>query len=522
MFTLQYGKLTGAIYIFLIIFLIMIGCDDTIDCDGNNGDDYQNGTDWTIMVYGDGDNNLETFLLYDVQEMKRGYVNNQGLNLIMLADRIDGETSSSDGFGEDFTDTRLYRITQDEAKRISGDSDFPEITKSSYYEADMGDAETLKKFIKFCKANYPADRYALILWNHGDGVRSKGGGNNLDYKGICADDTNGSILYTAEITDVLTENESVDLIGFDACLMGSVEVAYQYRPGDNGFNADVMIASPALEWGKGWDYYNILKRIKKGGGENDETDETVGGNEKYYDPASMTALHLGGIIVEEQRDSTYSQGEQSLACYDLSKVEAVKTSVDTLAVALYDDEEKDNFEDIRDSGSNPDTLHYFNSGVADEWIAWPFFDLYDLCERTSTSPVFDTSIQNDASAIMDAVDEMIIYSFGGSGYTAFEEGKNGVHIFFPDGDREIYDEYLEIDVRHWIYQWWYNALVTNDDYSSGFYYGNMDWCINGATPDNGDVENWFEMLDAWFDYTVSNWPSTLGSFPQGGSNRYNW
>jgi hypothetical protein len=52
------------------------------------------------------------------------------------------------------------------------------------------------------------------------------------------------------------------LIGFDACLMGAVEIAYQFRPGNGGFSAQVMVASPANEWGSGWSYKSILARIR--------------------------------------------------------------------------------------------------------------------------------------------------------------------------------------------------------------------------------------------------------------------
>ena len=500
-----------------------------------NSDDDTNNSDnegWTVMIYGDGDNDLESMLLLDIEEMADGYVNDENLDIIVLVDRINGESSRSGVFDEDFTDTRLYRINQGGVDRISGGSQFPEITTSSNYEANMGDANTLKKFIQFCKSNYSANHYALVLWNHGGGTRSRGGSDSDDrkYKAVCWDDTDGGdCLYTAEITDVLTPSESVDLIGFDACFMGSVEVAYQYRPGNGGFNAQVMAASPPVEWGYGWDYENIFARIKTGGGNNGEVDTVVGGgssNELYYDPATMTALEFGGIIVEEQYDSAGSQSEQALSCYDLTKVSAVKSAVDTMASSLWSsnplEDEKDDFEAIRGSNSSPGTMHYFDASDAEEWYAYPYFDLYDLCERTNESTNFSDTIKNYASSIMSAVDSMIVYSFGGSDYDDFQNGKNGIHIFFPDGDR-IFEGY---GYRFWRYQWWYNSIDTNDwSNNEGFYYGKLAWCIYGATSEvtygNSDVENWFEMLDAWFDYTESSWPGS-DPYPDGGSNGYKW
>ncbi len=180
--------------VFVSVFLSIIvatytGCggDNTTtvvtNCSGDPDSmpDSTKGNDWTIMVYADGDNDLENYLLLDIVEMKAGFVNNQGINLIVLVDRKDGVFC--DGFSEKFTDTRLYQISHNKAKRISGSAQFPEITTTSNYEANMGDANTLKKFIQFCKANYAANHYALILWNHGGGPKGLDSLTEDEYKG---------------------------------------------------------------------------------------------------------------------------------------------------------------------------------------------------------------------------------------------------------------------------------------------------------------------------------------------------
>ncbi len=487
---------------------------DIKDSSGNNMESEETWTFttkdryWTIMFYMDGDNDLEVYLLGDITEMKNGYIDNLGLDIILIMDRIGGYSSDSSILGEDFTDTRMYRINNGYAARIAGGTQYPEITVSSNHEANMGDALTLKKFIDSCKIQYPADNYALILSNHGNGPSKKSGSfiniyDKTKSRAICQDITDEDILYTAEITDILTSGESVDLLGFDACLMGSIEVAYQYRPGNGGFDSGVMVASPPVLIVDGWKYDNIFERIKEGGGDNGGADTIVGGLELYYAPSTMTALQLGGIIVEEQRDSTQSDATQSLACYNLSNVNSVKTAVDTLSVSvsLNTNNEKTYFENIRGSGTSPITMHYFYSSDEDEWRFYPFFDLYDLCERTSNSSNFLSPIPENAAAVMTEVESFIVYSYAGSDYTgysgAFQNRKNGVHIFFPDGDRLYYEN--PDWYPHWAYQWWYNSIDTNIDYGTDFLYGKLDWCIDDATPDNSIAENWFEMLDSWFD-----------------------
>ncbi|MBN2042124.1 MAG: clostripain [Spirochaetes bacterium] len=511
-----------------IIFISFTGCgsDSTTkveeECPNYYADlpDSATGTKWTIMFYGDGDNNLEDFLLEDIEEMKRGFINDQRLNLIVLADRIDG--NSCEGFCEKFTDTRLYKISRNKTTRISGGSEFPLITTaaSSHYEANMGDALTLKKFVQFCKNNYPADNYALILWNHGSGPMKK---KSLSYtssyissdttfssKAICEDWTsNYDILYTAEITDNLGSSESADLLVFDACLMGSVEVAYQYRPGNGRFEADYMAASPANMWGDGLEYDKILERLKSGGGDNGETNNvTISGNELFYDPATdLTALTLGEVIVEEQYDSVKavdnsSAGKQTFSLYDLSKAEAVKSALDTLTLQTLTyniTPLKYDLENIRGSGSIPNSLHYFNASDQQEWISWPLFDLYDLFRRAVEESAFN-NLQDECNAVLAAASEMTIYSFAGSFYDSyayaglFKNGFNGLSVFFPDGDR-LYNHPTYGPTEHWAFQWWYNAVYTH--------YGKLSWCINSADGNpcstTDSVENWFELLDSWFD-----------------------
>ena len=182
----------------------------------------------TVMVYSDADNNLEQSLLEDIQEMKLGYIDDLDLNVIVLVDRTADYSDDATILGEDFSDARMYKIKNHKVVRIEGGKDFPEITKTSKYEANMGDAQTLKKFIDSCKANYPADKYELIMSNHGGGVRDdKSVQEAKNPKAVCWDDTNDEdCLYTGEISDVLTNEESVNVLAYDACLMGEIGRAH--------------------------------------------------------------------------------------------------------------------------------------------------------------------------------------------------------------------------------------------------------------------------------------------------------
>ncbi len=517
------NRMAASLYILLLLAVSACGGG------GSSDSEPAAGTKWTIMYYGDADNNLESELLSDVAEMKTGIVDGQGVNVIVLFDRISGESSDSTVFGSNFTDTRIYRITHGNTWRKSGATQFPEITESSSYEANMGDAKTLKKFIQYCKANYPADNYALILSNHGGGPKKKSASlsssttdsNSATTKSICWDTTSSDdFLYTAEISDTLTSSESVQLFGLDACFMSSVEFAYQFRndTSNTGFKAEIMVASAPTETGYGWDYDAILDRLQSGGGNNGETDITLGGYEQYYDPATLTATQLGAIIIEEQRDSTASDSSQSLTCLDLSKVKAVKDAVDAMAVALTagtSSTDKTNLEALRGNAMTAKLLHYFDETDVDEWIAYPFFDLYNLAVAIYGSSSFSTTVKDDANAIKTAVDDFVLYSFANSDFTTgagsyygadpFIEGKSGVHIFFPDGD------YTLGSYTCWAYQWWYNAADLTAYTATKSVYGKLAWCIDNKTTTTSNVGNWFELLDSWFDVSTGT-----------GVNLYQW
>ena len=109
----------------------------------------------------------------------------------------------------------------------------------------MSEPEALADFIKWTKENYPADRYMLVLWDHGGGFAS---GYGVDYLNSRKD--RSSIMSASEIINAIKEGGvTFDVIGFDACLMQDVEYANALEP-----YADYYLASEETEPGTGWYY----------------------------------------------------------------------------------------------------------------------------------------------------------------------------------------------------------------------------------------------------------------------------
>ncbi|MCD6488404.1 MAG: hypothetical protein J7K21_04185 [Desulfurococcales archaeon] len=104
-------------------------------------------------------------------------------------------------------------------------------------EVNTGDPDTLKSFIEFVVGNYPAEHYMLIIWDHGGGP----GGAAWDYS---SDD---DYLTLKEIREAVEEaGVHLDIIGFDACLMATIDAAYEFRN-----VADYLVASEETEPGHG-------------------------------------------------------------------------------------------------------------------------------------------------------------------------------------------------------------------------------------------------------------------------------
>jgi clostripain len=159
----------------------------------------------------------------------------------------------------------------------------------------------------------------------------------------------------------------------------------------------------------------------------------------------------------------------------LRQAGAVKEAVDALAVTLAKTDSKGAFLELRNASSEVRLMSYSADGS--------YVDLYDLCRRVAGSDRFAEPVRSAATGVMNAVEHMMIASFGMSAYKQFEAGKNGVFVVLASGKPDCWKQFR-----------WYTPL--RGDRRS---YGKWSFLQDGATPGNGIIENWFELLDAWFD-----------------------
>lgn len=121
---------------------------------------------------------------------------------------------------------------------------------------NMGSAQTLYEFLDFANENYPADKVAVTFWNHGGG--SVGGAAFDELHGLDSLDLTEMYQAFDAVWPADTENPALELVGFDTCLLATVDVASTFR----GF-AKYLVASEELEPGNGWLYSGWLGALAK-------------------------------------------------------------------------------------------------------------------------------------------------------------------------------------------------------------------------------------------------------------------
>ncbi len=198
--------------------------------------------EWTILIYMAADNDLESFALADLNEME--YVgSSDAVNVVVQIDRA----AQYDTSAGNWTDTRRFLITQD--RQITNLASEP---VQIIGETNTGDPTTLANFLTWGIITYPARHYALVIWDHGgswQGVAWDVASDN--------DDLQLSELRAAlEQATTQTGLDQLDLIGFDACLMGAFEVYQSIAP-----YAKYGVASAELVPGDGWDYLGLLQAL---------------------------------------------------------------------------------------------------------------------------------------------------------------------------------------------------------------------------------------------------------------------
>lgn len=267
---------------------------------------------------------------------------------------------------------------------------------------NMGDAGTLQSFLEFGIMNFPAQQYALILWDHGGGATS----------GVCFDEYTDDYLTMSEIHEALERaNAAVGgfplrFVGFDACLMATIEMANHLKD-----YASYMIASEELEPGSGWDYATWLWYLEQ---------------DPFMDTETLGSIIVDSFVETNLENDPYDY--VTLSMLDLSKIDAVTSELENIGAGLSEALESGELRAISRKRQNMRSFGDFTEDNTSDMV-----DLYHFAQ------VFADLSGVDIGAFESALDEAVVYSR----YSDNLDHVGGISILLPLETRESFQEYSD-------------------------------------------------------------------------------
>jgi len=376
---------------YAIALLVIISAFPTTLPVGNAESDEDSLPEWGFYVYMAGDNTLYEEVTDDLNEMKMVGSNND-LEIVTLTDQLLRN------------DSHAYHVI----KHGVEETPLSEINATWENEIDMGDGETLKDFMVWATTEYPTQRKILVIWDHGSG-----------WKKVAEDQ--GSHLTVPEIRKAIedyreiTGDPPLTMIGFDACLMGMFEIAYELKD-----QAEMIHGSEAYEPLEGWTYNHLLYKLEQ---------QTTN---------SELAHYIVNDYIESYRNgSVYTSYSVTAAVVDTSKLEDVWDKLEDFSgqinsvLPVYRDQVSYSRDQTQRYDQNPD-----------------YRDLYDLAINVENRiPVSDTikysrELQNSINDAVIAEDH-----WQKPGKLPVERA-HGLTIYFPtEGAETGYDDLLINDSK---------------------------------------------------------------------------
>jgi hypothetical protein len=366
---------------------------------------------WLVMLYQNADDEiLEEDIFIDLNEAEIVGSTDQ-VTIVSQLDRYDG---AYDGDG-DWISTKRYFVNQDDDLESVASEELEDLG-----EMDSGDKNTLVDFATWAITTYPADHYVLILSDHGAGWTG-GWNDDAPYEGSSfsmqnIDDALGQI-----ITD--TGIDAFELVGFDACLMGQLEVMSAIAP-----HARYAVGSEETEPSLGWAYADFLTTLNENptmsGGELGKV--IVSGylsQDFRITDDDARNIFAGGNFSAESVAANLIQ-TSTLSAIDLNQIQNLNAAVNDLATALMDVDQD------MVAGARAYAQSY--ESVFGEDVPPSFIDLGHFTELLA-SESGDPNVTQAAEAVQSALSQTVLAEMHGDDRPA----SSGLTIYFPNS--ELYD-----------------------------------------------------------------------------------
>ena len=328
---------------------------------------------WTVLAYICSDNDLERFGLQDVNEMEQVGSSDQ-VNIVAQIDRMREGMEGATITDGNWTGTRRYYVTRD--------SDMGKIGSKmvgNLGEQDMGDKKTLAEFLKWGVKTYPADNVMVVIWNHGAG-----------WIGVALDQDTDHILSMTDVSWALREGQKelskvngkaskFAIVDFDACLMGTIEVAYEISD-----CAAFLVGSEENEPGQGMPYADYLGPLVKN---------------PALAPREVTKRMVGTYVYSYAKGGSATNqfvmgSPVTKSATDLSKLPALVQKFDKLGKALLDNHQLYADLLVSDSGSFASIKRYSDDTMV---------DLVDFAHKLAQVPEIPSDVREICIDIIKSI-----------------------------------------------------------------------------------------------------------------------
>ena len=284
-----------------------------------------------------------------------------------------------------------------------------ELDKTLEYKS-MGRSTTLQDFLEYGLKEYPADKTALILWNHGGGLQ-----------GVCFDEKTNNGLTAQEVASAVEgaletcdmADQKLEWIGYDACLMGVQDIAEI-----NSHYFNYMVASQQLEAGEGWDYSNWLDDVYA----------------KKTTPEILEQICDSFIAYNDYYGPEYN--DQTLAYFDLNQASAYLSAWDNFTTQLNDLLSSYTLNAFRNVINN---TYAFGDDAA---FAYGLIDAKEFIDNLANNPTFGSSL--NLEEIYTAFDNFVSYSKTGQAASR----AHGLSMYWTISNyTSYYNSYTEHDTN---------------------------------------------------------------------------
>ncbi|MCW5941557.1 MAG: hypothetical protein KIS66_04955 [Fimbriimonadaceae bacterium] len=337
-------------------------------------------TKWTVLVYMNAANDLYSYSPLNFNQIE-SVAQNAEVRFV-----VQWKQSTSLFTGSIFNGTRRYLVRPDTSSGIASQ------LVQEMGSVDMGAPGTLRDFVDWGTTNFPADRTALVIWNHGSGWRRSA----PEGRAVSYDDETGHAIQTWDLGEALGAHR-FDILAWDASLMQMAEVAYEVKD-----QARYVVGSEESPPAEGYPYHTIFDKFR------DRPDDPT---------ATLCRAFVDGMLGVP----AYATRKITQSVVDSTALGGLATAVDLLAAVLI---------------ANKDTIglavqetRALSQSYSQTAVRY-YRDLYDVCLHLESRDV-PVTVKTAAANVRAAIGTTVVFE----GHNTNSPRSNGIAIDFSPNDR---------------------------------------------------------------------------------------